>query len=208
MIPKSPAYRLIIQRLQDGASFLDIGCFLGQDLRRLVADGAPSKHLYAVDVVNHWDLGYEMFRDRDRFSAHFLEADILFPNTALRALMGKVDVISITHVLHQWDWEDQIKCLVQLVGLSSGPGAMVVGFQVGSVGVRLREASDLAKSDAYWHSPGSFREMWERVGRETGTKWECEAVLLTWEEVGWDPKDTEYLGDDARIIQFVVNRRE
>ena len=59
MLPKSPAYASIIQKLQAGASFLDIGCFIGQDLRRLVADGAPSDRLYAVDVVSHWDVGYK-----------------------------------------------------------------------------------------------------------------------------------------------------
>ena len=206
MIPKSLSYAHIIERIQAGSSFLDIGCFLGQDLRRLVADGAPPDNLYAMDIVNHWDLGYELFRDRDRFSAHFLEADILFPNAELMALRGKVDILYITHVLHQWDWENQAKCLVQLVGLSSGPGAMVVGFQVGSAGERHIPASGLAKSDAYWHNPSSFAEIWDRVGRETGTRWESRASLMTWEEVGWDPKDTEYLGIAARVIHFVVTR--
>ena len=208
MIPQSPAYPSIIQRLKDGASFLDIGCFLGQDLRRLIADGAPPDNLYALDVVSHWDVGYELFRDRDRFSAGFIEADILFPNAELQALTGKIDIISITHVLHQWDWADQVKCLVQLAGLSSGPGAMVVGFQVGSVGVREIRALGLAKTDAYWHSPESLEELWQQVGKKTGTRWESEASLLTWEEIGWDPDDTEYLGGDARVIRFVVNRLE
>lgn len=206
MLPKSPAYASIIHTLKAGGSFLDIGCFIGQDLRRLVADGAPSDHLYAVDVVNHWDVGYDMYRDRDRFSAHFIEADILYPNAELEALRGRVDVISITHVLHQWDWGGQVKAVEQLVGLSSGRGALVVGFQVGSVGVRERNASGLAKSDAYWHDPGSFQRMWDEVGREMGTEWRCEARLLRWEEVGWDPKDTEYLGNEARVLEFVVRR--
>ena len=92
------------------------------------------------------------------------------------------------------------------VRLSSGVGAMVVGFQVGSVGVRERKATELARSDAYWHDEGSFRSMWDQVGRETGTRWECEVRLLRWEEVGWDPRDTEYLGDEARVIEFVVKR--
>ena len=206
MLPKSPAYASIIQKLQGGGSFLDIGCFIGQDLRRLVADGAPSDRLYAVDVVSHWDVGYDMYLDRDRFSAHFIKADILYPNAELKALRGTIDVVSITHVLHQWDWGDQVKAVEQLVGLSSGRGAMVVGFQVGSVGVRERKASGLARSDAYWHDPGSFQRMWDEVGRETGTDWKCKTRMLGWEEVGWDPKDTEYLGNEARVIEFVVRR--
>lgn len=206
MLPKSPAYASIVQKLQAGGSFLDIGCFIGQDLRRLVADGAPSDRLYAVDVVSHWDVGYDMYRDRDRFRAHFIEADVLYPNAELGALMGTVDVVSITHVLHQWDWAQQVKAVEQVVRLSSGKGAVVVGFQVGSVGVRERKASELAKSDAYWHDRGSFQRLWDEVGRETGTEWKCEARLLGWEEVGWDPKDTEYLGNEARVIEFVVRR--
>ncbi len=99
-----------------------------------------------------------------------------------------------------------MKAVKQIVGLSSGKGAMVVGFQVGSVGLRERKATELAKSDAYWHDRGSFQRMWDEVGRETGTEWKCEARMLGSEEVGWDPRDTEYLGDEARVIEFVVRR--
>ena len=159
-----------------------------------------------MDVVNHWDVGYDLFRDRDRFSARFLEADVLFPNAQLMALREKIDILYITHVLHQWDWENQVKCLVQLVGLSSGPGAIVAGFQIGSAGERKILASGLAKSDVYWHNPTSFAEIWDRVSRETGTRWKSNASLMTWEEVGWNPKDTEYLGSAARVLQFVVTR--
>lgn len=69
---------------------LDIGCFVGHDLRRLVFDGAPSDRLYALDIVSHWDVGYSFFRDRDRFEAHFLEADIMHPNADLSKLDGQV----------------------------------------------------------------------------------------------------------------------
>ena len=103
MIPKTSTYEQIIQRLQKGSSFLDIGAFHGQGLRRLVVDGAPSEHLHAVDIVSHWDVGYERYRDRDWFPTHSVEADILLPNTELREISGKVD---ITHILHQWAWEN------------------------------------------------------------------------------------------------------
>ncbi len=90
--------------------------------------------------------------------------------------------------------------------LSRGEGALVVGFQVGSAGVREIKATELARSDTYWHDTGSFGRMWDEVGRETGTEWRCEARLLGWSEVGWDPRDTEYLGDEARVLEFVVRR--
>jgi len=103
MIARSPAYPAILAQLKQGESLLDIGYFIGHDLRRLVCDGAPSNKLFAVDIVNHWDLGYELFRDTDKFSAKFTKADLLNPNEELKSLEGKMDIISVIHVLHQWD---------------------------------------------------------------------------------------------------------
>lgn len=200
MIPKSRVYKSIIRRLQEGERLLDVGCFLGQDLRRLVTDGASSENLYAMNIVSHWDLGYKIFRDREIFSAHFIETDILHLNSALQALKGTFNTISISHVLHQWEWNDQVSALKQQAILSR-VGAIIVGFQVGSVGFRKRPASELAKSSAYWHNPESFQEIWDQVGEETGTEWLTEAQLKTWDEFGWNPNDTAYLRDDARIIQ-------
>lgn len=40
----------MVQRLKDGARYLDVGCCLGQDIRKLVADGVPSAHLYGVEL--------------------------------------------------------------------------------------------------------------------------------------------------------------
>lgn len=53
MIPKSPAYSTI-KRLQGGNFLMDIGCFVGHDPQRLIADEAPSDRLYGVDIVNYW----------------------------------------------------------------------------------------------------------------------------------------------------------
>lgn len=129
-IARSPAYPTIIKRLKQGETFLNIGCFIRHDLRKLVFDGAPSDNLFAADIVNHWDLGYEFFRDTDKFSAKFIETDLLNPNDELKALEGKMDVISVTHVLHQWDWDGQVIAAKKLVSFSR-PGSLVVGYQAG-----------------------------------------------------------------------------
>ena len=97
---------------------MDIGAFIGQDLRHLAALNVPTHHLYAVDIVSHWDLGYHMFRDRDKFHAHFLKTDILHPSAGLQKLQGRMDIISITHVLHQWDLDTQLKALKEVVKLT------------------------------------------------------------------------------------------
>ena len=205
MISKCAVYQTIIGRLQRGESYMDVGCFLGQDIRRLVFDGAISDRIYAVDIVDHWNLGFEMFRDRDRLSAQYIESNILNPSPRLQELRGSINVVSITHVLHQWGWDDQVKALEQLVRLSSS-NAMIVGFQVGTIGLKEQPITELARSAAYWHDPASFHTIWEQVSRQTGTVWACTAVLKTWGEIGWDPSDVEYLGPDARVIQWVAER--
>lgn len=112
-----PVYPAILKRLKDAsnsgsnASFIDIGCFLGSDLRRLAFDGAPTENLYGVDIVSHWDVGFVLYRDQDKFKTHFIEADLLSidedndagsgETTPLQALRATADIVSISAVLHQ-----------------------------------------------------------------------------------------------------------
>lgn len=128
---------------------------MGQDLRQLVFDGVVSDHLYDVDIVNFWELGYELFRDKDKFKANFIETDILNPNERSRSLAGKIDIISATHVLHQWNWETQIVAAEQLCVLSK-PDSLVVGFQIGT-------------------RDGAMKKM------EKGSKWGMKQDLESWE---------------------------
>ena len=99
-----------------------------------------------------------MFRDIHIFSARYIETDILNPNHELQELRGTMDMISITHVLHQWDWNTQIKVLKELVALSSA-SAMIMGFQIGTAGEREKQPSNLTRSAVYLHDPASFQEI-------------------------------------------------
>jgi SAM-dependent methyltransferase len=206
MIAKSPAYPTIISRLQRGDSLLDIGCFVGQDLRRLVFDGAPATNLFGVDIVNHWDVGYELFRDNAKFSAKFIETDILNPNEDLKALTGKMDIISVTHVLHQWEFEGQLAAAKQL-SLYSRPGTIVIGYQVGRVEGSTLKSGEIGSSyQNMLHDLGSWKEMWHKVGEATGTKWTSDTKLRTWKECGYNPEETAYLGENSGLLEFVVAR--
>ena len=81
-----------------GQALADIGCFIGHDLRHLVNDGAPAKNLYGFDIIDFWDLGFAMFRDRDRFKAHFVQADTMAADSKLAEFQGKLDIIYIAQV--------------------------------------------------------------------------------------------------------------
>lgn len=47
---QQPSYSSVLERLKGGAKYVDIGCCLGQDIRRLVADGAPAENLYGAEL--------------------------------------------------------------------------------------------------------------------------------------------------------------
>ena len=187
---------------------MDVGCFLGYDLRRLVFDGVPSTNLYpnfyGLDIVNHWDVGHELFRDSGRFFAQFIKADILGEDTALLPLRGRIDIVNMAHVLHIWDWKGQVAAAKTVCSFTR-PGSMVVGTQVGNV-----EAKNVVlkaiQTPQWRHDPASFQRLWDQVGAETGTEWKCQVWLRSWEELGWDPQDLGWLEDGARGIDFVVTR--
>ena len=103
------SYEEVLRRMRAGGILLDVGCFIGHDLRRLVQDGASGENMYGVDIVNHWDIGFEMFGDKDEFQAHFVEADIssTSPHATLAGLKGCVDVVVAQQFLHLWDWDGQ-----------------------------------------------------------------------------------------------------
>lgn len=73
-------YPRLLARLKGGATFLDIGCCLGHDIRKLVFDGVPGENLAGVELRQGYiDLGYEFFRDKDTLGAKMYQGDVLEP---------------------------------------------------------------------------------------------------------------------------------
>ncbi|KAF1944890.1 hypothetical protein EJ02DRAFT_501100 [Clathrospora elynae] len=129
-----------------------------------------SGNLFGNDIVNHWDLGYEFFNDEDRFH--------------MKKIHGQVDIVSIVHVLHQWDWDTQVLACKELVKFSKS----------GS----LKEFT--------LHDAETFQRMWDVVGEETGTKWSMEAAIVPWKELAYRDEDIAYIGSDFALLRFLVTR--
>ena len=188
---------------------IDIGCFLGGDFRRLVFDGAPSENMLGIDIANHWEIGYDLFRDRDRFNARFLEADLMAVGmdrapAELRALKGEVEIIHVSAVLHQWDWDGELAAAKKLVYFSK-PGTLVVGHQIGSA--EAKEVDNRLFKIKHWHhNPESLERMWKMVGAETGTEWKVQAWMRPWEVLGMGAKDAAFMEEGDAPVDFVVER--
>ena len=178
-------------------------------MRQLVFDGAPSDKMYGVDIISHWDVGFEMYRDKGRFEARFIEADMLDDtNQALTQLLGEMDIISVSALLHQWDWAGQVRAARRIVKFSRpGVEALVVGHQIGNVTAKEMTMVGI-KAPFYRHNAQSFARMWDQVGEETGTKWMTQARLLTWDDLGWDSTDVAWMMEGDCLIDFVVKRVE
>jgi hypothetical protein len=210
---KLPVYQEILKRIKDGEVLIDVGCFIGHDLRRLAFDSAPStsNNLYGVDIVSHWNVGYEMFRDKESFKAQFIEADILSaPGSVpgLSLLKGRVDIISTLQVIHQWDWDGQIRAFKALIGFSNPQaGSMIVGNQIGNPKAQEVTLKSLGVP-MYRHNPESFKKLWGQIESETGTKWETQAWMRSFKEMSWDPQDGAWMEPGVAIIEFAVRRVE
>ncbi|KAI4704346.1 hypothetical protein J4E81_001412 [Alternaria sp. BMP 2799] len=204
-IEKNPAYQEVLSRIKDGEQFLDLGCCMGQDIRKLVHNGAPSENTYASDVkTDFWGFGYDLFLDKSTLQTQFMEADIFDANSELKQVDGKMDMINAASFFHLFDWDGQVKAAKRVVQLLRPvAGSLIVGRQGGKP--EAGSFSHLMKEQtAFWHNPESWARMWEQVGEETGTEWQAEAVLG--EEDLSKRMKTTLVPAGTRFMTFTVRR--
>ncbi len=212
-----PAYPAIVARLRASAKLLDVGTCVGQDLRRLLVDGAPLASLYGTDIFAAYErVGHALFNDAATFTGRFIAGDLFddAPDSALAQTRGTWDIVSATMFLHVFDRADQQRACVRLLGLlAAAPGSMLVGAQTATVRpgehvLRPPFVKEGEHKTIFRHSRETFRQMWDEVARETG------AALKVWAE--YEPRQPEqtagqqegnfFTGDDQRRLFFTVER--
>ncbi|KAL8719434.1 MAG: hypothetical protein Q9225_003557 [Loekoesia sp. 1 TL-2023] len=196
----SPYYPTLLSRLRDdNQTLLDLGCCFGQDVRKLVSDGAPSQNIYGADLYGEFmELGYELFRDRKTLKSTFFPTDILNErDLLLKGLDGEMDVVYLGLFLHHFDFETCVKVCVRISKLlKPQPGSLVMGVQVGSL-VGDTKPIPIPSGGILWrHDVESFQRVWEEVGAITGTKWKVEGRLVKAKGFGekWQIEGTRRLG--------------
>ncbi|PON28818.1 hypothetical protein TGAM01_v201926 [Trichoderma gamsii] len=181
VITSSPEYPRILKRLEAGEVLLDAGCAFGYVLRQLAADGSPASNLIGTDLQQGFiDLGYELFKDRDSFSARFIAGDLLKPEDPnLDSIDGKVDIIHAAALFHLFDWDDQVTLGSRLVKFfKPDANAMLVGRQVGTLYPTKRGTQkDQDISGWYRHNLETWQQLWDEIGDKTGTQWRVRGTL-------------------------------
>ncbi|KAL6251451.1 hypothetical protein RBB50_001660 [Rhinocladiella similis] len=204
----------------DSWIFLDLGTCLGQDIRKLIYDGADPSRIYGADLKPEFiDTGYALFRDADKLprDKHFIAPANVFdesPSTELATKCdGKVGILHVSAVFHLFDLPSQKamarRCL-RLLDPRRGR-VLLCGGQVGNV--NPGEAARLTiKGTRFRHDEGSWREMWEGVVREDAWREKIRGVdvgceLEEW--VGRDEMETKGLvGDDGQAPGEGLRKRQ
>lgn len=201
-IERTDVYSEILQRLKDGGKMLDLGCCFGQEIRKLVADGAPSENLFGADLEgSFWELGYELFQDRQTLKTRFFRADIFDENSELKELEGKLDIVYTGSFFHLFGYDKQVQASKNVARfLKAQPGSLVVGRQVGGIKAGEREhRTNRNGGTMYRHDVKSFQKMWTDVGNDLGLKFSIDARLHARDE------DTAaFHQPDTRILRFVI----
>ncbi|KAK8079489.1 hypothetical protein PG997_007307 [Apiospora hydei] len=185
---KQPSYPAMLKRLKAGeARYLEIGFGLGQDLRKLVADGAPGQNVFGNELEEGFvDLSYELWRDRTTLQAQLAQGDAIADlngdgdSGMLRRLKGTVDYLYLGMVLHVFDRERQLALLENCVQLlkpagpqeqQNQPGAMILGEAVGDIEGCATPAGN------FMHSDATLRQLLDEVSKTTGRRFDCRITL-------------------------------
>ncbi|KAJ5591913.1 uncharacterized protein N7459_002282 [Penicillium hispanicum] len=215
-LPQHPVYARVLAYLRDDptAGFLEAGCCFGQEIRHLADQGIPGTQLMGCDIeAAFFDLGYQLFRDRDSLGATFASGDFLSekcldPSTEVsQRLAGKVDIVFASSLFHLWKYESQLRAATNLVRLCRDkPGVMLVGRQLGSLLAGHYSLKDVGKGSNYRHNMESLKGFWYDVGLATGTRWTVEAGLYIGDELA-KVKDSAWADPNDRMIWWCATRQ-
>ena len=195
-IHQSAIYQEILHQCKnEGATLIDFGCCLGQDIRQLVHDGVPLSQLRGYDLDPFFiEQGYELFCDGEalREKKVFSAGDI-FDDQFLGSV-EPADYVYVGSFIHLFDAQTQREVCQRLTRLAK---RAIAGRQVGSSspGERLQPSS-LTSSKMMRHSPESFTHMWNEV---TSGQWEVESATL---------QSVDRTPDLGQRLVFVVRKQD
>lgn len=168
-------------------------------------DGAPAEQLYGAELEAPFiDMGYELFRDKETFKAHFMVSDIfdMSDSRPLKELEGKMDIVHVGLFLHLFNWVEQVAACERIVSiLKPEKGVLVLGQQMGTT---TPGHVNHGHRVLFKHDTATFEKLWAEVGEKTGTQWKVTANLD--EGLGIKEGKRKWDGGEARRLIFQVER--
>jgi len=185
-----------------------MGCFIGQESRRLVFDGAPSENIYAVDSRRKFfELGYKFFFDQDRLKTKFLAADLFESEPELESLNGTISIVYAGSIFHLFDLPLQRQLVKRTIDfLAPQPGSLVLGRQVGDINAGPFQHMTNGGGTMFRHNEQSWKRLWDEVGRDTGSKWEVCVELKLTKRFMKRASGNDHISDGARQMYFSCRR--
>lgn len=178
-IGQADEYADVLRRVKTGDKLLDLGCCFGQDVRKIVYDGAPAENVTATELEQGFiDMGYELFKDRDTLASRFVAGDFFAMDEA-KLQEGSFDIVHSASFYHLFNWDEQVEVVAKTVRLlKQKPGSMIFGRQYG-----VDEARDFkhpsTRSGSVWqHNVESFGKLAKDVEIKTGTRLECKVSAV------------------------------
>jgi SAM-dependent methyltransferase len=217
--PRGDLYARLLSTLKGSApssspAFLDVGACLGQDVRKLIHDGAPPRSVAGAELSPTFiRLGYELFRDSPAEVA-MVQADILTPlgrggeeEGSLARFRGKLSVVQLGMILHLFTWEEQVAAFENAIALlRDEPGVLVIGQATGNLDGVVTQTLSVggANKGTCKHNVESFKRLVKDVEARTGTKWDVQAEL----DEGLSVNDGKRTWDDpkTRRLLFELER--
>ncbi|KAK4870750.1 hypothetical protein LT330_005098 [Penicillium expansum] len=207
-ISLSPIYTQVVDRVREGQTLLDLGCCFGQDLRKISFDAGLSSatNLIGADIKGDFiQLGYELFRDEDSFSAQFVTGSI-FDEDFLADRRGSVDLIHLGNFLHLFGFEEQRAIVARLEKLlTPRAGSIVFGRNISAEqgGPFFMESLGW---NMYRHSDQTIKDLWNTVDVEL---WEVHSQLSGYETAATlGERFGDWQGDDTKQMSFWVVRMD
>lgn len=211
------AFSVVVARMlaAPGMALLDVGCYIGHDLRAVHLEGVPQTSLYGLDIVDLLPLGHELFRDADRFdmTGRFVLGDVLDERNgteAARLLDGRMDVVWCSAVLHQFPWDKTVRACKRLLRYSVGSGAMIIGAIAGvsekgaTADMQRLSQGRLTGEEPFQHSAESLARLWNEVGQDLALPLRVAAAWRPWSSWGCDEERCKYLGPDFGVLEWTV----
>ncbi|KAK7920491.1 hypothetical protein PG985_008513 [Apiospora marii] len=216
-----PVYPEIVSNLKSGtwSRYLEVGCGLGQDIRKLIQDGVPKTSVMGTDLLpGLLESGQELFQDahalplgQSLFPADFLDtsADNVLSKVGLD---GTVDVVHATMFLHCFDRPTQLRACQRILALlKNKPGVMIVGKKGGvtqtaearehPVKGPMGQVGGVVRTN-FLHNVDSFKALWDEVGRATETRWDVQVREVEVMDRGYLYFDEE----EHRWLSFVITK--